>query len=430
MIKLYKDVVAQVIIFDDGVTGTRPVNTIQAIGNLDGTVTILNKFSETPDGNQLIEYSNISFGEFVDYTDTVYGVDEASTVNAINGMFASTGGTGQLPSITSPLSLNSISGDIINYEMTSDFGVAYEWNNLPTGLSVVEGNIRKIIGTLPLGTYTPQMVARNYIGEDTETLTITVDNPPHSNVKSVIFHNSDYASASASTLNPLYRSSNGTGVSDAWTISCWFKCGTNTNSVQTIIMFGGSDQNNEGRIQIWYDGSYSDEHIRLKYGSDNNNLLFKTPDTGIQSGVWTHITVTYDGGTTGSSSGNTYDYYSRFNIFINGVSVSLSTSNDNNGWSGSIKDEYFRIGRNGTHNNYLRDCLIDELAIFNSDQSSNISDIYNSGVTHDLQLLANPPVHWYRMGDGDTFPTLQDNIGSADMTMYNMTLADIVSDVP
>ena len=73
---------------------------------------------------------------------------------------------------------------------------------------------------------------------------------------------------------------------------------------------------------------------------------------------------------------------------------------------------------------------VDELALFSSDQSANISDIYNSGDPFDLSTLGTPPAYWCRMGDGDTFPTLQDVIGSADLTMQNMTVADIVNDVP
>ena len=70
------------------------------------------------------------------------------------------------------------------------------------------------------------------------------------------------------------------------------------------------------------------------------------------------------------------------------------------------------------------------MAIWSSDQSANIADIYNSGVTHDLAILSNPPQHYWRMGDGDTFPLLEDAIGSLNATMVNMTVADIVSDVP
>jgi hypothetical protein len=90
----------------------------------------------------------------------------------------------------------------------------------------------------------------------------------------------------------------------------------------------------------------------------------------------------------------------------------------------------FRVGRY-SGGNYMRDnSRVDELAVWASDQSGNIADIYNSGSTHDLSALVSPPAHWWRMGDGDTYPTIQDNIGTAHFVMYNMTAADIVNDVP
>ena len=125
------------------------------------------------------------------------------------------------------------------------------------------------------------------------------------------------------------------------------------------------------------------------------------------------------------------NYYSRFNIFIDGSNQSLTNSHGNYGWSGSIQDELFTVGRNGNTNNFLRNnSHVDELALWNSDQSANVIDIYNSGAPFDLTTLTTSPDHWWRMGDGDTFPTLSDNIASADFTMTNMTAADIVSDTP
>ena len=80
----------------------------------------------------------------------------------------------------------------------------------------------------------------------------------------------------------------------------------------------------------------------------------------------------------------------------------------------------------------MRQTRVDELALFDSDQSANVSDIYNSGVPFDLSTLGTQPKHWWRMGDGDTYPYLQDNGTEANciFQMYNMTAADIVSDVP
>ena len=72
---------------------------------------------------------------------------------------------------------------------------------------------------------------------------------------------------------------------------------------------------------------------------------------------------------------------------------------------------------------------IDELAFFTTDQTANVSSIYNSGTP--LSLSSYSPVAWYRMGDGDTFPTLTDNgSGGNNGTMTNMVSGDIVADVP
>ena len=142
--------------------------------------------------------------------------------------------------------------------------------------------------------------------------------------------------------------------------------------------------------------------------------------------------VTYDGGTTGSSSGSLSNYYSRFKIFIDGVNVTSAGawSHNNFGWSSGIDPDNLRVGRFSS-GNYMRDnCRVDDLAIWASDQSANISDIYNSGTTHDLSELTASPDHWWRMGDGDNFPTIQDNVGNSDFVMYNMTVADIVTDAP
>ena len=73
---------------------------------------------------------------------------------------------------------------------------------------------------------------------------------------------------------------------------------------------------------------------------------------------------------------------------------------------------------------------IDEAAIFNSELSqSDITAIYGSGTPIDLSSYSSL-VSWWRMGDGDTFPTLTDNKGTNNGTMTNMTSGNIVTDVP
>ena len=78
-------------------------------------------------------------------------------------------------------------------------------------------------------------------------------------------------------------------------------------------------------------------------------------------------------------------------------------------------------------------CKIDELAIWDSDQSNSVVHIYNSGVPFDLSTLTDEPRHWSRTGDGtDAYPYLQDygTEGTLIWEMNNMTSANIVSDVP
>ena len=171
------------------------------------------------------------------------------------------------------------------------------------------------------------------------------------------------------------------------------------------------------------------DKIRLRYGSGNNYIQLTTPNDSCLADTWKHVVVTYDGGTTGASSGDLSNYYSRFDIYIDGVSQTLSSTHGNYGWSSAISGQNLRVGRFAS-GNYLNGAKVDELAIWDSDESSNIASIYNSGTPHDLSLLSSAPSHWWRMGDGDTFSVIQDNIGTADFVMYNMTVADIVSDVP
>ena len=428
-IKLYRDDSAKSIFIEDA-NGAQFTNSLQAIKNSDNSISV------TDLARDIEIVSSESYDQFIDENDAQYGNDSDSVVNALNSEFAASGTpTNNVPVITSSLTASLTQGQTLNYELTTNFGVGYEWDlSNVAGITTVEGNNRKLIGgsSLANGTYNIPVKAINYNGEDSETLVLTVSAPPFSNTKSVKFNNNDYLTANAALVdNCLGRSAGSSGSGDAWSISCWFKAGTSANSEQTIVMFGGSDQDNEGRVQLWYDGSTGDKHLRLRYGTNNNYLEFETPNNSIAAGTWYHVLVTYDGGTTGQSQSQLSNYYSRFNIFIDGSNQSLTNSHGNYGWSGSIPNELFTVGRNGNTNNFLRNnSHVDELAVWNSDQSGNVSDIYNSGTPFDLTTLTTQPEHWWRMGDGDTFPTLSDSIASADFTMTNMTAADIVSDTP
>jgi len=91
-------------------------------------------------------------------------------------------------------------------------------------------------------------------------------------------------------------------------------------------------------------------------------------------------------------------------------------------------DNIFRFGKaNNVHNNYF-DGIMNQMAIWNSDQTASVSTIYNSGATQDLSLLSSAPAHYYEIETGVT--SITDIAGSANLTGYNFIAANLVSDTP
>jgi len=430
MIKIYRDDEANAI-FIENANGAQFLNSLQATVPDSGLVTIIDL------ARDINVVSETSHTEFVREDGTAYPGTSTDVCNALNAIFQISGSSqGLAPTITSSLAISLTQGDSLNYELTADYGVGYEWDlSSVSGVTTVEGNNRKLVGgsALSTGTYNIPVKAINYNGEDSETIVLTVSTPPFANTKSIQFNNSDYLGANAALLDGvLGRSGNGSGSGDAWSIAFWFKAGTSNNQNQTVLYFGSNDITNGNHLLFVYNGdNTARRQINFKYGSNNNYLTFKSPVGSVASSDgWQHIMYTYDGGTTGSSSGSINNYYSRFKMFIDGVQQTTINVNGNYGTTASLSGQNFRLGRYATGNYMRNSCKIDELALFDSDQSANISSIYNSGSPFDLTTLTTGPNHWWRMGDGDTYPTIQDNVGTAHFTMYNMTVADIVTDVP
>ena len=429
MIKIYKDTTANAIFIQD-TNGAQFINTLQATVDSSDLVSI----TDVAKGFEIV--SGESHTDFVDENDVAYQGTALEVCNALNALFSASGTpSGSAPTITSSLAVSLTEGDTLNYELTADFGVGYEWDlSNVSGITTVEGNPRKLIGgsSLTDGTYSIPVKAINYNGEDSQTITLTVSSPPFSNTKSLNFSNQDYLGANAALVaGILGRTGNGSGASDAWTIAFWFKASTNTQG-QTIFYFGDNDANNGGYIQLMQLNNGGNKALRLRYGSNNNRLNIQTLFGSLVPNTWQHVMVTYDGGTTGSSSSlaDLTNYYSRFKIYIDGSLQTTNNTNSNYGWSSGIDADNFRIGR-FTSGNYMRDCRVDEIALWGSDQSSNVSDIYNSGAPFDLLTLTDQPPHWWPI-DGSTYSYIQDEgaTGGCTFVMYNMTAADIVSDAP
>ncbi len=440
-VKVYRDNNANAIFIEDA-NGVQFINSLQATVP-SATVTI----KDLAKNIEIV--SNQNHDDFVDENGTTYeqisinqgGSGTATEVcNLLNAIFQSSGTPlTNVPEITSSLTISLVEGQTLNYELTADYGVGYEWDlSNVSGVTTVEGNVRKLIGgsSLSVGTYNIPVKAINYNGEDSETIVLTVSTPPFANTKSVKFNNNDYLSANASLLSSIFgRSANGSGSGDAWSFSLYFKAGSSSNLAQTIFFYGSDDTNNSPYISLKWNGSNSNkERLEFTYGTNFNYLSFLTPIGSLPyDNNWYHIMVSYDGGTTGSSSNSINNYYSRFKIYIDGSLQTTINSNANYGFANAVSASKFQIGRTGASFWSLRNnCKVDEITIWDSDQSANVSDIYNGGTPFDLSTLTTPPEHWWRMGDGDTYPNLQDSgdTGGCTFVMNNMTSADIVSDVP
>jgi hypothetical protein len=195
---------------------------------------------------------------------------------------------------------------------------------------------------------------------------------------------------------------------DPYTLSVWVK--RDTTGTGVIIEKMETSGNKTG-----YQLAFISDTIRIYHRRQDqtyNRIYRQTDNTFTSTTDWYHIVATYDGSLANSG----------LKIYVNGSEAASTGYNSMNAgaWTNNAD---FKIGRS-------QDAHIDEVAVFNTELSaSDVTTIYNSGTPTNLAITSGL-VSWWRMGDGDTFPTITDNAGSVDGTMENMDASDFVSDVP
>lgn len=370
------------------------------------------------------------------------GTTQSNVVNDLNSLFTQTGGS-QPPVISSASSITVGVGTIINYEATTTGGdvSAFEWTNLPEGITQVTNHPQKLIGgsDLTAGTYNMTLRAHNYVGVAKTTITLNVTQA-YTNSKSTQFNDTEYSirTRQSGEFTNLQKSSG--QAMPAHSYSMWFKPNTDTTSNQSIFFAFSQLGTFSGTSYIdlrWKGDANSRQRLRLQYAvsGSNNRLTIQTAvGTVASSNGWHHIVVTYDGSTDGLELNAPYT----LKIYINGSEVATTGTDFSAGDPivgvstsvGPIEPVYIGFGRNpsGFH---LKGSLIDEFGYWNQElTSSQVSSLYNSGVPTDLTTFSPSAAHVYRMGDGDTFPTIEDNVGNADQTMTNMSSSAFVTDTP
>ena len=189
----------------------------------------------------------------------------------------------------------------------------------------------------------------------------------------------------------------GSSVSFAneFSLSVWVKPNGFSTS-QTIFGMGTSSKN-------WLRLSSASQ---ITFRINATSLTFTDVGNNLVDGVWQHLLIYRD------SSNNV-------GIFRNGSAFSSSQNNSNT-------LTLLTIGKRG---NLEYTGSLDEIAFWTSDQSSNVSSIYNGG---EPTTITGASAHW-RMGENATFSTnwtVPDQVGSNDGTSANMDLADLEGDAP
>jgi len=197
-----------------------------------------------------------------------------------------------------------------------------------------------------------------------------------------------------------------TGTNDV-TISCWIK------TTETFIYTGSRCA--FGGIDLTFGANYTLGRLGSGFSTPNDTVvrIFNTlGTTKLNDGNWHHIAYTYDYTTK------------EVKAYVNG-SLELTVT------VAFFRSKAITIGWNGQALHFQGN--VDECALWYSVlNASEITDIYSGGTPDDLNLLATPPISWWRMGDGVTaFPTIPDVIGTNDGTAYNENEATmVVPDVP
>ncbi len=171
----------------------------------------------------------------------------------------------------------------------------------------------------------------------------------------------------------------------AFTYSGWYKQ-TTLDQERFLMGFFVSAGNWFG-LYTWSDGNM---YIHFKDGGVNKYGAFDY-STLVTANAWFNIVIVFNG----SNSTNA----DRLKCYINGTQATLSFV--------GTQPTNTPIGANnltlGKMDSFTQTWLggADELALWNTDESANVSTIYNSGEPNDLTSLS--PLSWWRMGDKSTY---------------------------
>ena len=193
-----------------------------------------------------------------------------------------------------------------------------------------------------------------------------------------------YSMSFDGSLDFIKLSTQSLGITGAIAVSAWVKTTTTSPNFRAIA----SEYSTLAGSRNWllYLGNTQLVGFITYNNSDTININLSGGQNLINDDQWHHVLATWDGTTSTNSA----------KLYIDGSLIASSTPPETTTKSNTGVIPY--IGQYATNNNRWVG-QIDEVAIWNTDQSSNVAELSSAPI----DLTSYNPLSWYRMGDNDTF---------------------------
>ena len=214
------------------------------------------------------------------------------------------------------------------------------------------------------------------------------------------------------------------GITNAISVSAWVKIPTtNTGgggtNIQVIIAEDPTSSGQRNWNLFWRGGGI-DSFYFVVHNTNLSTAAAQSVGVTPNSGQWIHILATYDG--TANANG--------IKLYIDGVLNAQGTASSTG--INSFTSSEPNIGRLTGQNQWNFEGNINDVSVFNTDESSNASTIYNGGIANDISNL-NPLSYWrseFATWDGSNWTMIDQGSGANNGTSVSMPLTSRTSDVP
>lgn len=249
----------------------------------------------------------------------------------------------------------------------------------------------------------------HYKDLDGVTLTTYTIDPYYSRLIAEIPFSNQLVSASSQYYNAGTTADIQFAHNVDFSISFWFKIAANPGANQIPLANLNSSTRGYNFLILASTGKLRFSCI----STTGTNLLTLESGGDLADNVWHHVLAIKDAAHTPSE------------LWIDGVADGTITTNTLTTTIVSTED-LFIGARNGP--TQYTDMIIDEVAIWDSDQTANRSSIYSQGKTANMQYIEPRPIHYWRMGQTGDLLDLGSSANPLNLTPVNSPT--VSTDVP